>query len=70
MKVEYRHALASSAILLSLLACRPVFAIGWTELFILAVIIIILFGPFLLRVYRTLEKIRKAEEKQKQESNK
>ncbi len=52
MKDNYiRRALASSAILLlSLLACRPVFAIGWTELLILIVLIIFLLGPVLLRV--------------------
>lgn len=46
---------------LSLLACRPVFAIGWTELIILVVIILILFGPFLLKVYRAIDKVRKIE---------
>ncbi len=62
MKDNYiRRALASSAILLlSLLACRPVFAIGWTELLILIVLIIFLLGPVLLRVYRAFDKVRKA----------
>ncbi|MDK1029450.1 MAG: hypothetical protein QGD96_09005 [Anaerolineae bacterium] len=40
-------------------ACRPIFAIGWTELIILLVLILFLLGPVLLRIYRTLEKFRK-----------
>jgi hypothetical protein len=48
------------AIWLALLACRPVFAIGWTELIILVIIIIFLLGPYLLRLYRTYDKIKKA----------
>ena len=55
-----------SAIFIALISCRPVFAIGWTELLILAVIIMILFGPFLLRVYRAFEKGRKAEKGDKE----
>lgn len=50
------------ALLLSVLACRPIFAIGWTELLILIVIIAVLLGPVLLRVYRMFEKIRDAED--------
>ena len=53
---------------LVLLACRPVFAIGWTELIILLVIILFLLGPFLLKAYRAFDKIQKAgkaEEKKK-----
>lgn len=57
----HHRALASSTVLLlSLLACRPVFAIGWTELLILLVLIVFLLGPFLLRVYRAFNKIKKA----------
>ena len=42
------------------LACRPVFTIGWTELIVLFIIIAILLGPLILRIYGTLDKIRKA----------
>lgn len=60
---NHRQAIVSAVILLlCLLACRPVFAIGWTELLILFVIIIVLLWPFLLRVYRAFSKIRKLEE--------
>ena len=45
---------------LALLACRPVFAIGWTELIILTIIIVFLLGPYLLKLYRTYDKIKKA----------
>lgn len=44
---------------LGFLACRPVIAIGWVELLILIVIIIFLFGPYLLRIYRTYETLQK-----------
>ena len=53
---------------LSLLSCRPVFAIGWTELVILLVLILFLLGPFLLKAYRAFDKIQKdskTEEKKK-----
>ena len=56
------------ALLLSLLACRPVFAIGWTELIILLVLIVFLLGPYFLKLYRTFDKLKKAdkaEEKKK-----
>ena len=48
-----------TVLLLSLLACRPIFAIGWTELIILLVIIIFLLGPYLLRLYRAFDKLKK-----------
>jgi hypothetical protein len=54
--------------LLSLLACRPIIAIGWPELTLLVVLIVILLGPLLFKLYRFLDKIQKAsqsEEKKK-----
>jgi len=53
---------------LMLLACRPVIAIGWPELIILVVLIGVLLGPLMFRLYRFLDKVRKvgqAEEKKK-----
>jgi hypothetical protein len=41
-----------------LLACRPVIAIGWPELLILLVLLGILFGPPLFRLYTWLQKYR------------
>ena len=51
---------ALSVLLLSMLACRPVIAIGWPELLILIIVILILFWPLIARIYRALEKINKA----------
>ena len=56
------------ALLLSLLACRPIIAIGWPELIILVVLIGVLLGPLMFRLYRFLDKVKKisqAEEKKK-----
>ena len=55
-------------LLLSLLSCEPVFAIGWPELLILVILIFVLLGPLMFRVYRFLDKVRRvseAEEKKK-----
>ncbi len=60
---------ASLLLTLSLLACRPVFAIGWTELIILMIIIVFLLGPYLLRVYRTFDKIRRADNSEENKKN-
>ena len=43
---------AAAGILLSLLACRPVFAIGWSELIILFLLVAFLLGPLLLKLAR------------------
>jgi hypothetical protein len=56
------------ALLLCLLSCEPVIAIGWEELLAIVILIAILLGPLLLRLYRLLDKIQKAnqsEEKKK-----
>ena len=53
---------------LMLLACRPIIAIGWPELIILVVLVAVLLGPLMFRLYRFLDKVRKvsrAEEKKK-----
>lgn len=53
---------------LALLSCRPVVAIGWQELIVLIVLIAVLLGPLLYRLYRFLDKVQKfsqAEEKKK-----
>jgi fatty acid desaturase len=57
-----------TVLLLSLLACRPVIAIGWPELVIIVVLVAVLMGPLMFRLYRFLDKVRKvsqAEEKKK-----
>jgi hypothetical protein len=40
---------------LSLLACKPVLAIGWNELLFMAVLITLLLGPPLYRFIRRVE---------------
>ena len=55
---------AGAAILaLSLLACRPVFAIGWEELVILFVLIAFLFGPILFRLARSWQAYQESKKK-------
>jgi hypothetical protein len=56
------------ALLLSLLSCEPVIAIGWPELIILLILIVVLLGPLMFRVYRFLDRVHKVsqtEEKKK-----
>jgi len=56
------------ALLLSLLSCRPIIAIGLPELIILVILISILLGPLMFRLYRFLDKVKKvsqSEEKKK-----
>ena len=55
---------------LTLLSCRPIVAIGWPELIILVVLVAVLLGPLLFRLYRFLDKIQRisqAEEKKKKQ---
>jgi hypothetical protein len=52
-------------LLLSQLSCRPVIAVGWPELIILVVIIAILLGPLMFRLYRFLDKVRKVDQTEK-----
>ena len=59
--LNFRVSIVAITLALGPLACRPVFAIGWTELIILVIIVIFLLGPYLLRVYRTFDKIRRAD---------
>ncbi len=55
----------SIALLLNLLACRPMIAIGWPELIILVILIAILLGPLMFKMYRLLDKIQKASRNEK-----
>lgn len=52
---------AAAALVLALLACRPVIAIGWGELLILFLLVVFLAGPFLLRIWRAWDAIRGAQ---------
>ena len=53
--------LAVLAVLFSTLACRPVLTIGWSELFIFGVILLIFAGPGLWRFYKRYRKFREYE---------
>ena len=50
-------------LMLSLLACRPVFAIGWSELIILLVLIVFLLGPILYRLARSWQAYQESKKK-------
>jgi len=54
-----------SLLLLSLLACEPVIAIGWRELFIVFILMAFLFGPPVYRFIRKIENLIK-QNKQKE----
>ena len=45
-----------SVFLLSTLACQPVFAIGWKEVFFVFILIAFLIGPPIYRFIRKFEK--------------
>ena len=56
------------SIVMTMLSCRPIIAIGWPELIILVILVGVLLGPLMFRLYRFLDKLRKvsqAEEKKK-----
>jgi len=50
---------------LSILACEPVIAIGWREIFIVLGLFVFLFGPPIYRFIRRVEKFMKHEKKDK-----
>ena len=51
--------------LFSILACEPVIAIGWRELFIVFILIVFMFGPPVYRFIRRIEIHRKQKQKDK-----
>lgn len=51
--------------ILGILACRPVFAIGWEEILVLAGIFLLFFGLPIWRFLHTYQKVRKKDEKKK-----
>ena len=53
------------ALLLCLLACEPIIAIGWPELLILIILIVVLLGPLMFRIYRFLDKVQRAAQSEK-----
>jgi len=60
MKKRYSVLLGITALWMAVFACRPVIAIGWPELIILILLIAILMGPLMFRLYRAIDKFQKA----------
>jgi fatty acid desaturase len=60
-----RHRLMGAVVLLLAgLACRPVIAIGWSEMAIVLVVAAVLVGPLLFRLYRVLARLQNSEDAQ------
>jgi hypothetical protein len=60
-----RFPLGLLALIMSMLACEPVIAIGKNELLCLLILIIVLLGPSLYKFVRRVEDFRKHEKKDK-----
>lgn len=58
MNLHKRLAIFVSILGLSLLACQPVFAIGWQEVLIVFVLLAFLIGPPLYNLYQRWEKFK------------
>jgi hypothetical protein len=56
---------AAAGLALGLLACRPVFAIGWSELIILFLLVAFLLGPVIFRLVRTWNAFQESQKKKK-----
>lgn len=54
------------ALLALALACRPLIAIGWGELVALIVVIALLLGPLLWRLYRFLARLQRLKDTERQ----
>ena len=62
MKCTYLWA-SISLMAISILACRPVLAISWTEFLIISGLIAVLLGPWLYGLIRRVEQFRNREKK-------
>lgn len=51
-----------AALVAGALACRPLITVGWTELLILAGVIVFAISPFLFKVYRFFLRMEKEKE--------
>ncbi len=56
---------AAAVLTLGLLACRPVFAIGWEELLILILLIAFLLGPTIFKLARAWNKFQESLKKKR-----
>jgi hypothetical protein len=69
---HYRVLIGVVLLSLSVLACRPVITVGWSEIAILFVIAAVVVGPLLFRLYRLLSRFQRSgdnieEERRKRE---
>lgn len=62
---KHLRVIRSSILLASLMACRPIIAIGWTEIIIIVILVAILMGPLLFRLYRFIDRVQKASKEEK-----
>jgi hypothetical protein len=46
-------------LVIGILACRPVVTVGWQEIAILTVILAVLLGPALFRIYRRWDEFQR-----------
>jgi membrane protein implicated in regulation of membrane protease activity len=60
MVKNYSVLLGMLTLWIAAIACRPIIAIGWTELIIIFILIAVLLGPLLFRLYRFLDNVQKA----------
>jgi hypothetical protein len=70
MEKRYSILAVIVALWLAAVTCRPIIAIGWPELILLVMLIAVLLGPLMFRLYRFLDKVQKAnraEEKKKKQ---
>jgi hypothetical protein len=71
MKLEFKYFWGVLvAVVSSSLACRPVLTIGWGEIGIIVVLLLVLLGPVLFKLYKRFDefqnwKAKRAEDKDK-----
>ncbi|MBT4842992.1 MAG: hypothetical protein HON91_11215 [Anaerolineae bacterium] len=58
--------IAQLSLFFTLLACRPVWTVGWTEILIFGIILLVFLGPSLLRFYRRFRKFRQYEREKRE----
>jgi len=64
-RISFRGLTGSCVLLLSALACEPVFAIGWRELLVVFLVMALLLGPPLIGLIRKIVDFRRHGRKEK-----
>lgn len=64
-RIRFPVLAVAATLFLSLLACRPVVAIGWEELIVLILLIVLLLGPLLFRLARAWNKFQETLKKER-----